>query len=444
MNRYIYEIPLSFGKNTASRLYGASTTRNANSRDARAPAMDLSIKACADFWEGWHVSYAELEQPVGSEPAMPTWWSAVDKDASVELIDPQTFERILLVGTAKREPKTQKWLLHYYRKWMLTQPQFFSQVVRESETRSPMWRFVPPSVRKILVAIPESRMPDWAIVKTLHGQAVYTVNVNEISKHLSNPNFHHMLDYIESQLKHKKVLKHSVADMQNAVAEWDAEMRRRAERLKHEHLVANLREHTVVIDEEVMKDTPFYMVLLTERNAYDREGEYMGHCVGTHDYFSKAHSHIYSMRSRKTELPELTIEHKWTENKIGQTDARFRGPLTPEQREAFERWKNALKAPVFPPAESRARNSPDYLPKLYKEYAARYPEVVAQRMHALAKSQLQSTHQRKVYKYEYDPTFVPRDALVPLTDEQLGDLFGFLQTISPQARPVYDAENIDL
>jgi hypothetical protein len=106
----------------------------------------------------------------------------------------------------------------------------------------------------------------------------------------------HIIDYLSSDDAPKNIIKMSYSAAQKNTEEWTKKLIKKGEHIKE-----------VATDTEVVLDFKdgFKIVKLIGKNAYEREGYLMRHCVASYYGSSKE---IYSLRD-KDNMPHCTMEH---------------------------------------------------------------------------------------------------------------------------------------
>lgn len=123
-------------------------------------------------------------------------------------------------------------------------------------------------------------------------QELITWLENKIPENVSQAEVEHIIDYIVAKPKN---LERATYEQQKKMAEkWTQAMIKKGENIKE-----TKKDTEVVLD---FKDG-FKIVKLIGKNAYEREGKIMRHCVAS--YFSKD-DEIYSLRD-KDNIPHATM-----------------------------------------------------------------------------------------------------------------------------------------
>lgn len=129
----------------------------------------------------------------------------------------------------------------------------------------------------------------------------------------------HVLDYLVSSLAPTRLQKMSIKDAKRKADEWTKSNQKKGRGL-------------VDGDEDIETIHDFLdgtkIVKLKTKKAFQREGFFMGHCVGGYNPDNE-NCHIYSYRDSKNE-PHATFEVSKSDNEIVQIKGKGNGPIHPK------------------------------------------------------------------------------------------------------------------
>lgn len=127
----------------------------------------------------------------------------------------------------------------------------------------------------------------------------------------------HILDYLKSPQAPKKLRKASYKDMKRKSEEWLESLKK-----KGQGVIETEKDVKIIKTYE----NGYRFVRLKSKNAFEREGNLMGHCVAS--YHNKKGVSIYSLRD-STNVPHCTIEVVEEGGQIQQIKGKGNGPIHP-------------------------------------------------------------------------------------------------------------------
>jgi hypothetical protein len=128
----------------------------------------------------------------------------------------------------------------------------------------------------------------------------------------------HIIDYLSSDEAPKRLKKMSVKEARKNAEKWVAKMIR-----KSEGIVETEEDTEIVLNFE----NGFKLVKLVGKNAFEREGNLMSHCVSS--YFGKSDCSVYSLRDLKNN-PHCTIELTSKNGYVNQIKGKGNGSIHPK------------------------------------------------------------------------------------------------------------------
>ncbi len=147
----------------------------------------------------------------------------------------------------------------------------------------------------------------------------YTTGVAAFRKHLTTVDeFEHIVDYLNSDAAPKRLLKMSFKDAKRLAVDWSKSQQKKGRNVKDE-------PEDLETVHDFMDGTR--IVRLLTKKAYQREGFFMGHCVG--GYNVNPNVHIYSYRDAKNE-PHATFEVQREAGQIVQIKGKGNGAIHPK------------------------------------------------------------------------------------------------------------------
>lgn len=135
-------------------------------------------------------------------------------------------------------------------------------------------------------------------------------------KQLDQTEVEHIIDFLASDAAPNRLRKMSYAQAKAGAEKWT-----KAQQKKGRNLIDGSDDLEVIHDFE---DGTKIVKLLTKK-AYQREGFFMAHCVGSYDPSSMT---VYSYRNAKNE-PHATFEVATSDGEIRQIKGKGNGPIHP-------------------------------------------------------------------------------------------------------------------
>ena len=145
----------------------------------------------------------------------------------------------------------------------------------------------------------------------------------------------HIIDYLVSDKAPKRLVRATYNQIKNNTDKWNKSLIKKAE-----HIQEKEEDTEMILD---FKDG-FKIVKLIGKNAYDREGFLMRHCVS--EYFNKE-DEIYSLRD-KNNIPHATLSKN-----SQQIKGKGNGSIHPKYIDYILQFLNNLKVEV---RESEMKN----------------------------------------------------------------------------------------
>lgn len=137
-------------------------------------------------------------------------------------------------------------------------------------------------------------------------------------KSVSQGEAEHIIDYLRSEQAPKKLRKASYKDMKRKAEEWlESQKKKGAGVVETEEDVKIIR----------VFDNGYRFVQLVSKAAFQREGNLMGHCVGS--YHGRDGCEIYSLRDNEN-VPHCTLELLRSNGSINQLKGKGNGPIHPK------------------------------------------------------------------------------------------------------------------
>ena len=144
-----------------------------------------------------------------------------------------------------------------------------------------------------------------------------------LSKNMENQTeIEHILDYLLSDKSPRRLRKMSYEQAKKGSEKWTASLIK-----KGGNIVETEEDVEVILKSKPDSETQFKYVKLLSKEAYQREGNLMSHCVAS--YFGREDVEIYSLRDSSNN-PHCTIEISKTGNRINQIKGKGNGSIHPK------------------------------------------------------------------------------------------------------------------
>jgi len=126
----------------------------------------------------------------------------------------------------------------------------------------------------------------------------------------------HILDFMASDAAPKRLQKMSYVQAQAGAAKWVKALAKKGKDIDDTNQIEVIKRYK----------NGFRLVRLAGKEAFDREGKLMAHCVAS--YFDKE-SEIYSLRDEKNQ-PHCTIEVQRENSRVNQIKGKGNGSINPK------------------------------------------------------------------------------------------------------------------
>lgn len=128
----------------------------------------------------------------------------------------------------------------------------------------------------------------------------------------------HIIDFLNSEDAPKRLLKMSYSQAKKSAEKWIEKLNKKAEKIEEK------KEDTKIIKKY---KNGYKIVKLVGKNAFDREGLLMKHCVS--NYFGKENVEIFSLRDEDN-MPHATFEIQKNGQQISQVKGKGNGSIKPK------------------------------------------------------------------------------------------------------------------
>lgn len=184
------------------------------------------------------------------------------------------------------------------------------------------------------------------------------------TKKVSESDLEHIIDFFNSTAAPKRLQKMSISDAKRLAKKWSEKNQK-----KGRNLVDGPDDIETIHD--FLDGTK--IVKLKSKKAYQREGFFMGHCVG--GYSVSDDVHIYSYRDKKNE-PHATFEVQKRSNEIVQIKGKGNGAIHPRYIHPILAFLKSIGMDIRP---SDMQNLGYYhLEKEHLEFLKNFPEAQKQ------------------------------------------------------------------